>query len=117
MPRTDVVLRRPSSWSPTGKVNEDLTQLADGVPHSQIDLNEPPANPPPGCIDPVMWKIAIYLYSNHTASASGSCSRCGGQFPCLGHALAVTGLRTALGDENEDSAYWRGYARLHGSVG
>jgi hypothetical protein len=82
-----------------------------------VDFDNPPAEAPPHCIDPVMWRIAHYLFGNHAPGNNGECARCSGAFPCLGRTLAQTGLRTAMGETNEDSDYWRGYARLHGPVG
>lgn len=82
----------------------------------EVDFDDPATCPPAGCVDPVMWGIAGKLFSNHTLGHRGACDRCGGCYPCLGRMLAETGLRTAMGEDNRDSDYWRGYARIHEPV-
>lgn len=93
-----------------------MTAAADALEMAKIDFDNPPVLAPAECVDPVMWAIAGYLHRNHSAGANGECARCSGAFPCLGRTLAQTGLRTAMGEENTESNYWRGYARIQGPV-
>lgn len=63
------------------------------------DPAEPPASPPPECVNPLMWRMAHQLFRDHRPDRDGFCVTCvPGEFlPCVGRHLAQRGFRVACG--------------------
>lgn len=51
-----------------------------------FDPAAPPAEPPPGCLLPTLWRIAYELHQRHGSGGDDHCA-CGARFPC-GHRRA-----------------------------
>jgi hypothetical protein len=59
-----------------------------------FDLNNPPAEPPPGCFDPDKWREAYRRWQEHRPNPYGRCVNklCEERFPCFASQLALRGL-------------------------
>ncbi len=79
---------------------------------ADVDLDDPPVDPPKGCTDPALWRLARASFDQHRRSPAGECVTCPGWKACSGNSLARDGLTTAMGQESKNSAYWRAYAEL-----
>jgi hypothetical protein len=77
---------------------------------TEVDLERPSPEPPAGCLDPFLWRLAHEHFASHDADAEGHCRRCRTAAPCAGLVSARQGLATAVGEGNEMSDYWRAYA-------
>lgn len=64
-----------------------------------FDPEEPPAQPPAGCVDELQWLMAHQLFRDHRPDRDGFCITCvPGEFsPCVGRYLALRGFLTACG--------------------
>jgi hypothetical protein len=58
------------------------------------DVQDPPADPPEGCSDPLLWAVAYALRRAHRPRADGWCE-CRSFWPCPSFRLADESLRTA----------------------
>jgi len=79
-------------------------------PGLSFNLDAPPVEAPPECVDVIMWALAREYLERHPPE----CERCepvAGE-PCAGRALAYAGLATACDVEKADSAYWRHLTEL-----
>jgi hypothetical protein len=56
-----------------------------------FDAEEPPEQPPPGCADPVLWRVSHALRQEHRWEPDGRC-QCGDRYPCNRARLAERGL-------------------------
>jgi hypothetical protein len=56
-----------------------------------FDAEEPPEHPPPGCADPVLWRVSHALRQEHRWEPDGRC-QCGDRYPCNRARLAERGL-------------------------
>jgi hypothetical protein len=67
-----------------------------------IDFDNPPAEPPPGCVDPLLWRLSHRLHVAHAPGPDGWCQTCRPrQFhPCSSRHLADRGLRGACPPQN-----------------
>jgi hypothetical protein len=77
-----------------------------------IDFDNPPAEPPAGCVNDLLWRTAYRLHTEHQPGADGWCVTCRPrQFhPCTGRRLAVFSLRTAhQSDDVLSEPVHRGY--------
>jgi hypothetical protein len=64
-----------------------------------FDLDNPPAHPPEGA-DPLMWRLAYQVHTDHECSPFGWCraAECRqAPWPCRPARLAELGFATALG--------------------
>lgn len=43
---------------------------------AMIELNDPPAVPPDGCVDPLMWQLAWQRFELHRRNSMGECVTC-----------------------------------------
>ena len=77
---------------------------------TDVDLDDPPADPPAGCEDPFLWGLAREKFELHRRCPSGECRTCPRWRYCGGSALARDGLATAMGVEVRESPYWRAFA-------
>lgn len=59
-----------------------------------FDPHDPPAEPPAGCADPLLWRVAYALRRAHQARSDGWCD-CREFHPCPSRALADGALRQA----------------------
>lgn len=84
-------------------------------PHA-FDFTEPPLEPPTGTADPLMWRLAWRLVSDHGLAADGFCVICRPHelHPCPPRRIGIIGLRVAARQEpNRAARYrWRGTAPL-----
>jgi hypothetical protein len=62
--------------------------------HVPFDPENPPEQPPEGCSDPLLWRVARALHLAHQPEPDNRCT-CGEVFPCGRAALAVRGLLAA----------------------
>ena len=60
----------------------------------RYDPEDPPEEPPTGCIDPLLWRVAYALHQEHQLEPGDRCT-CGEVFPCARSGLAARGLLTA----------------------
>lgn len=67
-----------------------------------FDPERPPEEPPPGIPQPMLWRLARRLFTDHQCSAAGTgpalalrCRTCGDPWPCRGRRLAERGLVAA----------------------
>jgi hypothetical protein len=79
---------------------------------TEVDLERPPAEPPIGCLDPFLWRLAFEHFASHGADEQGRCARCRTEGPCAGLLSARQGLATSIGDANDMSDYWLAYAQV-----
>jgi hypothetical protein len=61
-----------------------------------FDPDEPPAEPPPECVSPTIWRLTHRLHRTHQLAADQLCT-CGDRFPCAARRLADRGFLEALG--------------------
>ena len=61
---------------------------------SPFDIDDPPEEPPAGCVDPMLWELAHTLHLGHRPRPGGVCG-CGEPHPCEGWWRAVAGLSAA----------------------
>jgi hypothetical protein len=59
-----------------------------------FDLENPPVEPPPGCLDRQRWRLAVKMFVQHQSEADGRC-QCGEAWQCAGRGRAIRGLLTA----------------------
>jgi hypothetical protein len=59
----------------------------------------PPIDPPTGCINPLVWRLARRLYADHRPGPDGWCLNCRPaiDYPCAARRLADQGLAAAMG--------------------
>ncbi|GAA5193124.1 hypothetical protein GCM10023322_54310 [Rugosimonospora acidiphila] len=60
----------------------------------QYDPENPPEQPPEGCADPLLWRVAHALHLEHQPEQDSRCT-CGEMFPCSRAGLAARGMLTA----------------------
>jgi hypothetical protein len=65
--------------------------MIDGLP---FDPYHPPAEPPCGCVDPMLWRVAYALYVAHHPRPDGFCE-CRAFWPCERADLAADALSAA----------------------
>ena len=65
---------------------------------TKVDLQSPPPEPPTGCIDPFLWRLAREHFTSHGTDDNGRCLRCHTSVPCAGLQSALQGLATAVGE-------------------
>jgi hypothetical protein len=65
--------------------------MIDGVPH---EPGEPPVEPPPGCADPMLWRVARALHNAHRPRTDNFCE-CKSFWPCPDAQLAEEALQLA----------------------
>jgi hypothetical protein len=56
-----------------------------------FDTEDPPEQPPPGCADPLLWRVSVALHQEHRWYRGDRCS-CGDRYPCDRGRLAERGL-------------------------
>lgn len=78
----------------------------------KVSLDDPPVQPPDGCPNPALWRLAREKFEAHGPNASGGCSTCPTWRRCSGLLLARDGLATAMGQNVKESPYWRAFAEL-----
>ncbi|MGW0435221.1 hypothetical protein ACWDV4_22120 [Micromonospora sp. NPDC003197] len=61
-----------------------------------FDPDDPPAEPPPDCLLPTIWRMSYALYQAHQL-AEGDLCRCGTRYPCAGRRAMRRGLLEACG--------------------
>ena len=73
-----------------------------------FDKDNPPLDPPPGCVSHLMWQLARRLFADHQPGSDGFCVICRpyAYYPCVGRQLADVGLSAAQGNF-EDAPLWR----------
>jgi hypothetical protein len=74
----------------------DLPTVYHTGERTPFDPDEPPAEPPDGCVDPGLWQLAYALHVAHRADG-GRCG-CGEPHPCEAWWQAVAGLSAACAD-------------------
>jgi len=59
-----------------------------------FDPDRPPLDPPPACINRLMWQVARRLFSDHEPGVDGGCVICRPfqLYPCVARQLADIGL-------------------------
>jgi hypothetical protein len=75
----------------------DLPPVYHTGPAPLFDLHDPPAQPPPRCVDPTLWQIAYALHQAHRPGPDRRCA-CGGRLPCETWWQAVAALHGACAD-------------------
>ena len=65
------------------------------MPHVEWDPEQPPAEPPPGA-DPLIWRLAYGLHSDHRPHTDGFCVTCRQFWPCAPRRLADQGFAAAF---------------------
>lgn len=65
--------------------------MIDGVPPGP---DEPPLDPPPGCADPMLWRVARALHDAHRPRTDNFCE-CKAFWPCPDAQLAGEALLLA----------------------
>jgi hypothetical protein len=73
----------------------------------QFEPNDPPIDPPPGCVNRLMWQLARRMHVDHEKGRDGYCLICRPYqfYPCVGRQLADIGLRAAF--QQPDGQPWR----------
>lgn len=58
----------------------------------------PPIDPPTGCFNPLVWRLARRLYADHQPGPDGWCLNCRPAivYPCVARQLADFGLMSAM---------------------
>jgi len=79
---------------------------------TEVDLERPLPEPPSGCVDTFLWRLAHEHFTSHAMDDDGRCLRCHTDVPCAGRQSARQGLATAVGEVNEMSDYWLAYASV-----
>jgi hypothetical protein len=66
---------------------------------SGSDGQQPPIEPPAGCVNRLMWRLARRLYADHRPGPDGWCLNCRPaiEYPCVARQLADLGLARAMG--------------------
>src|SRR5262249_59480402 len=59
-------------------------------------VDNPPAEPPPGCADRQRWRSAYSLFAEHRLEDGGARCGCGERWPCPSYRLARRALITAF---------------------
>lgn len=77
-----------------------------------LDLDKPPVNPPAGCVNTALWRLARARFDEHRKNQVGECVTCPGWKQCSGLGLAKDGLATAMGREVKNSAFWLAYIEV-----
>lgn len=77
-----------------------------------IDIDNPPVDPPDGCVNVRLWLLARRKFEEHRLSPSGACPTCPRWKSCPGTRLAKLGLATAMGETNAESEYWIAFAQI-----
>ncbi|GAA0721471.1 hypothetical protein Drose_07700 [Dactylosporangium roseum] len=67
--------------------------MTDGVPNGP---DGPPLDPPSGCADPLLWRVARALHEAHRPRPDNFCE-CKAFWPCPDARLAEEALRMAYG--------------------
>lgn len=65
-----------------------------------FDLDDPPREPPPCVVEPLLWRVAVRLHEDHATVhpdelGLARCALCRQPYPCLGRQLARRGLLAA----------------------
>lgn len=97
---------------------DDGPRLDGGTSIADINLDDPPVEPPEGCSRPDVWRLARSEYAKHRRNAARECVTCDRWRMCNRYRLAQQGLLTALGQTVRESGYWVALAELapvHGS--
>jgi hypothetical protein len=72
--------------------------------HLPFDPSNPPEEPPAQVAQPMMWRMAVRLVTDHrpdwsaVGRARPPCRCCGDSWPCRGHELGRRGLVASLRD-------------------
>jgi len=72
-----------------------------------FDRDDPPVDPPPGCVNRLMWQLARRLFADHQPGLDGWCTACRpfSFYPCVARQLADLGLAAAFTQPH--GAPWR----------
>jgi len=72
-----------------------------------FDRNDPPVDPPAGCVNRLMWQVSRRLFADHQAGPDGWCVACRpySYYPCVARQLADLGLVSAF--SRPHGAPWR----------
>ena len=59
----------------------------------------PPIDPPPGCVNQLMWRLSRRLFTEHRRGPDGKCLNCRPfeTYPCVVRQLGALGLANAMG--------------------
>ncbi|MBV1854544.1 hypothetical protein [Catellatospora tritici] len=79
---------------------------------TDVDLDDPPTDPPAGCEDPFLWELARRKFELHRRTGAGDCVTCPRWRRCGGSLLARDGLATAMGLKVRESPYWQAFAQI-----
>lgn len=62
-----------------------------------FDRDDPPRDPPPGCVNRLLWQVSRRVFTDHRPGADGWCVTCRPfeYYPCVGRRLADAGLAAA----------------------
>lgn len=85
--------------------------MADHITE-EVDLDNPPIDPPRGCADPDLWRLARSKYETHRRTPAGECVTCPRWQRCQGSPLARDGLLTAMGQTVRETPYWKAFASV-----
>jgi hypothetical protein len=66
--------------------------MGEGIPYDPAD---PPAEPPFGCTDPMLWRVAVALHQAHRPRSDGFCG-CKSFWPCADTALSERAMHLAF---------------------
>ena len=83
--------RREATVTVTHNPVELGSDMVEGLPYDPVN---PPADPPPGCADPLLWRVARALRDAHHPRPDGFCE-CKSFWPCAPARLADESLRLA----------------------
>ncbi|WP_230394130.1 hypothetical protein [Plantactinospora alkalitolerans] len=61
-----------------------------------FDPDDPPAEPPPGCPLPTIWRLAYALHERHRPADDGICA-CGVRYPCASRRASLRAFLEACG--------------------
>lgn len=81
--------------------------MGTGSGRLPFDPADPPADPPEGCRNRLLWQLARRVFGDHQPGPDGFCLVCRPYqfYPCVGRQLADTGLRACY--DESDGAPWR----------
>ncbi|MEU7903641.1 hypothetical protein [Actinoplanes sp. NPDC049118] len=67
-------------------------------PLPAFDGQNPPIDPPAGCVNTLVWRLSRRLFADHRPGPDGWCLRCRPAitYPCMGRQLADRGLVYAM---------------------
>ena len=65
--------------------------MIEGLPYDPV---HPPVEPPDGCVDPLLWRVAQALHDAHHPRPDGFCE-CRAFWPCESAGLAEVALQAA----------------------